>query len=93
MGLAMSGRFEDGDRFEASLNAGSAAAMELNCPISLAANQALRACKTARCALQNLRECLFKCPDCAAVENCELHEHFNQLVDQAVAAIREEWGW
>jgi hypothetical protein len=89
----MSSWFEDGDRFEVPSSPGSAAAMMLNCPITLAANQALRSCKTTRCALQNLRDCLINCPDCPAVANCELNEHFNQLVDQAVAAIREEWGW
>ncbi len=64
-----------------------------NCSISLAANQALRACKTTRGALQHLRESIFNCPLCPAVEDCELHEHFNLLVDQAVSNLIEEWGW
>ena len=93
MGLAMSSWIEDGDRLETPSNPEPAPAMMLNCPITLAANRALRACKMARCTLQNLRDSVIKCPDCMAVEGCELHEYFNQLVDQAVAAIREEWGW
>jgi len=64
-----------------------------NCSISLAANQALRACKATRVALQQLRENIFNCPHCPAVEDCELPEHFNLLVDQAVSNLIEEWGW
>ena len=64
-----------------------------NCSISLAANQALRTCKATRSALQQLRESIFNCPHCPAVEDCELHEHFNLLVDQAVSNLIEEWGW
>ena len=89
----MNGWFEEGDRFEAPSSPGSAAEIMLNCPINIAANRALRTCKITRCALQILRDCLINCPDCPAVDSCELHEDFNQLVDQAVAGIREEWGW
>jgi hypothetical protein len=64
-----------------------------NCLISLAANQALRACKATRITLQELRESLIKCQLCSGVDHCELPEHFNQLVDQAVSALSEEWGW
>ena len=64
-----------------------------NCSISLAANQALRACKATRSALGSLREGLISCPHCPAVKRCELHEYFNLLIDQAVAALSVEWGW
>jgi hypothetical protein len=64
-----------------------------NCSISLAANQAMRACKATRSALGSLREGLISCPHCPAVKRCELHEFFNLLIDQAVAALSEEWGW
>ena len=64
-----------------------------NCSIAQAANQALRACKATRGALQQLRESIFNCPHCPAVEDCELPEHFNLLVDQAVSNLIEEWGW
>lgn len=64
-----------------------------NCSISLAANQTLRACKATRSALGSLREGLISCPHCPAVNRCELHEYFNLLIDQAVAALSEEWGW
>ncbi len=63
------------------------------CSMPLAANQALQACKTTRFALQELRECLIACPDCPAVDRCELHEHFSLIIDQAVAGVIDEWGW
>jgi hypothetical protein len=93
MGLAMSNLVEDSNRDAESDFQGSTHSTILNCSITLAANQALRACKTTRSALQRLRDSLITCPNCPAVERCELHEHFNLLVDQAVAAIHEEWGW
>jgi len=63
------------------------------CSISWSADQALCACKTASCAIQQLRESIINCPECPAIERCELHEQFNLLIDQAVSAISEEWGW
>jgi hypothetical protein len=64
-----------------------------DCSVSLSANQALRACRASRSTIKSLRENLINCPLCPLKEHCELQEHFNLLVDQAVSAIIEEWGW
>lgn len=64
-----------------------------NCSISLAGDNALLACKNTCSALKELRESLIKCHDCPMLERCELPEHLNLLVDQAVSALSEEWGW
>jgi hypothetical protein len=93
MGLAMSSFFEDTNRYPGTDLRKSTQSTIHNCSITMAANQALRACKTTRCALQQLRDILINCPNCPATERCELNERFNQLIDQAVAAISEEWGW
>ena len=64
-----------------------------NCPIAQSADKALRASKATRLALHRLRESLINCTSCPIYGSCELGEHFNLLVDQAVAEIIEEWGW
>lgn len=65
----------------------------VDCSVSLSANQALRACIAGRSAIKSLRENLINCSRCPVIERCALHEHFNLLVDQAVSAIIDEWGW
>ena len=63
------------------------------CQISQTAEQALVACASMRDAVQQLRDRLINCHHCSAVDKCDLHEHFNLLVDQSIAEINEEWGW
>ncbi len=44
-------------------------------------------------ALLEMRETLISCFECPFIERCLMSEQFQQLADQAVADISEEWGW
>jgi len=55
--------------------------------------QVLDACKHTQQALLGMRETLIACFECQYSEQCLLSERFQQLADQAVAEITEEWGW
>ena len=84
----------DNDQFDLSNLPESAISGIQYCPIARFAHQALHASKTTQLALHNLREsCFINCANCPVSRSCELSEHFNLLVDQAVAEILEEWGW
>jgi len=64
-----------------------------HCPVNQYANNVLRSSKETRRALRRLRQILMNCDICPAIEQCDLREHFNMQVDQAIAQINEEWGW
>lgn len=64
-----------------------------HCPVTQQANNVLRSTKETRRALRRLRQSLMNCDRCSAIEHCELRDHFNMQVDQAIAQINEEWGW
>ena len=89
----MSTRENTDDQFDLSGLPENGVSAIQNCPIAQYTEQAQRASKATLLALQRLRECLINCASCPDSRSCELHEHFNLLVDQSVAEIIEEWGW
>jgi hypothetical protein len=91
--MVMSGPLIDPCQFDFSEMPEADSIIPTNCPVPTSAAQALQASKKTRQSLQDLRENLIGCADCTAFERCKLSEHFNQLVDRAIAEISEEWGW
>ena len=87
----------DSNRFKpdsADQNSVERAAFSMqHCPVTQQANNVVRSSKETRRALRRLRQSLMNCNRCSAFEMCDLREHFNMQVDQAISQINEEWGW
>lgn len=91
--MVMSGPMIDPNQFDFSEMIAAESKIRTNCPVPKAADQALQASNKIRRSLQTLRENLIGCAECIEFSHCKLSEHFNHLVDQAIAEIIEEWGW
>lgn len=63
------------------------------CPLPEITFRVLEACTHTQRALLEMRETLISCFECPFNEQCLMSEQFQQLADQAVAEITEEWGW
>ena len=63
------------------------------CPLPEITSRVLEACKHTQLRLLQMRETLMSCFECPFNERCLMSEQFQQLADQAVADISEEWGW
>jgi hypothetical protein len=63
------------------------------CPLQQCAQQASQSGRNFRRDLRKLRRMQEHCKLCALEPECAIRLEFDELVDQVVSDINQEWGW